>query len=86
MRENERGWSVERIKVNPLSQIKSHLGTFRQDDMPKGYSIQVDADGDAEDFVTTEIISYTTAEQTKIFLFALNSGDWPAYIEVRELP
>lgn len=73
----------EVIKVNPYSHLKVHLGTFKEGRLPNGFAVEI-LDED-EDAVTTEVASYSSTGQTKIFLLALNSSDKVIRISVQQV-
>jgi len=65
---------IEIIELKPTEQQRIPLGTFKEDNPPKGFSIEITPDPNPEGSVLTEVTSLGTSKQYKLILHITNYG------------
>ena len=76
---------VKRIELKPAEQQSIPLGSFRGDNPPKGYSVELTPDPDPENSISTEVVSLGTPNQYKLVLHIANYGVSSVTAAVRQL-
>lgn len=65
---------IEKIELKPTDQRRISLGSFTENNPPKGFSIEITPDPDPEGSVLTEVTSLGTSKQYKLVLHITNYG------------
>lgn len=65
---------IEKIELKPTEQKRIPLGTYREDDPPKGFSVEITPDPNPAGSVLTEVTSLGTTKQYKLILHITNYG------------
>lgn len=65
---------VKRLELKPTEQQRLSLGSFKGNNPPKGFSVEVTPDPDPAGSVLTEVTSMGTSEQYKLIMHITNYG------------
>lgn len=65
---------IEKIELKPTDQRRISLGSFTEDNPPKGFSIEITPDPNPEGSVLTEVTSLGTSKRYKLVLHITNYG------------
>lgn len=76
---------IERIELKPTEQHRISLGSFKEGNPPKGFSVEITPDPSPAGSVLTEVTSLGTTKQYKLILHITNYGVKTVSAEVWEL-
>ncbi len=65
---------IKKVVLKPTEQQRIPLGSFEEDNPPKGFSIEITPDPNPEGSVLTEVTSLGTLKQYKLILHITNYG------------
>jgi hypothetical protein len=63
---------IEVIELKPTEQQHIPLGTFKESNPPKGFSVEITPDPDPADSVLTDVVSIGTSKQYKLVMQITN--------------
>ncbi len=63
---------IERIELKPTEQQRIPLGSFKEDNPPKGFSVEISPDPNPVDSVLTEVVSIGTSKRYKLVMHITN--------------
>jgi hypothetical protein len=76
---------IEKLLVKPTDQRQIPLGSFTEENAPKGFLVEVDPDPTPVNSVVTEVTSMGGHNRYTLFLHVANHGTKPAHVEVWRL-
>jgi hypothetical protein len=76
---------IKRIELEPTEQQRIPLGNFKEDNPPKGFSVEITPDPDPAGSVLTEVTSLGTTKEYKLILHITNYGIRTVSAEVWKL-
>jgi hypothetical protein len=76
---------IKRIELKPTEQQRIPLGSFKEDNPPKGFSVEITPDPSPAGSVITEVTSLGTTKQYKLVLHITNYGSRTISAEVWKL-
>jgi hypothetical protein len=65
---------IKRIELKPTEQQRIPLGNFKEDNPPKGFSVEITPDPEPVGSVLTEVTSLGTTKEYKLILHITNFG------------
>lgn len=65
---------IKKVELKPTEQQRILLGSFKGDNPPKGFSIELTPDPNPEGSVVTEVTSIGTSKRYKLVLHIANYG------------
>lgn len=63
---------IKSIKLNPTEQQRVPLGSYREDDPPRGFSVEITPDPNPVGSVLTEVVSLGTSKRYRLVLHITN--------------
>lgn len=76
---------IKKIDLKPTEQQRIPLGTFTNDNPPKGFSIEITPDPTPEDSVLTEVTRLGTEKQYRLILHIANYSSGSINAIIRKL-
>lgn len=76
---------IEKLEVKPSEQRRVALGSFAEDNPPKGFSVEITPDPNPTGSVLTEVTSLGTAKRYKLVLHVTNYSSRAVNTEVWRL-
>ncbi|MGH7158376.1 MAG: hypothetical protein ACREGD_04910 [Candidatus Saccharimonadales bacterium] len=82
---NKQTQLIECLIVKPGEQARTRLGSFTQENPPKGFSVELNPDPDPPNSVVTKITSMGNSRQYALVLHVANYSNKTIKAEVRQL-
>lgn len=73
------------MKIKPKAHPSFLLGTFTEDNPPKGFSIAIHPDPNPYDSVTTRVVTSGPASHYKLILHVANHGSKTVAVQINQL-
>jgi hypothetical protein len=76
---------IQKIELKPAEQQRIPLGSFKEGNPPKGFSVEITPDPNPAGSVLTEVTSLGTTKQYRLILHVTNYGAKTVNVEVWRL-